>query len=72
MEILIYKTNISNATLTITREILDADSEIKKWSVDLDDCDRILRIVADKQGRFEEKKIEEQLKKAGIACEELV
>ena len=44
MEIFVFKTNIEFADLPRIKQTFDALPSIKKWTIDFDDCDRILRI----------------------------
>jgi cell fate (sporulation/competence/biofilm development) regulator YmcA (YheA/YmcA/DUF963 family) len=69
MEILVFKTNITNEEQT--REVgrvLDSIPVVEKFNFDLDDCDRILRIISNEPcARF----IESLLAGLGIDCKEL-
>jgi len=43
----IYKTDVSVATdFTALRRLLDNAPGIQTWSIDLEDCDKVLRVVA--------------------------
>jgi len=43
----IYKTNVSASTdFTALKRLLDNAPGIQTWSIDLEDCDKILRVVA--------------------------
>jgi hypothetical protein len=44
METLIFKTNIEMQDLPRIKQRFDALTSIKKWSIDFEDCDRVLRI----------------------------
>lgn len=47
MFIIIIKTSLHSGDQTATlKEILDTGYRIKSWSIDLDDCDKVLRVVA--------------------------
>jgi cell fate (sporulation/competence/biofilm development) regulator YmcA (YheA/YmcA/DUF963 family) len=69
MEILVFKTNLAN-----TRHIkkiepsLNLHPLIKEWNVDLHDCDKILRVVAESSAAAE---VEQIIFDAGHFCEEL-
>ena len=69
MQILVFKTN-----LTTTHQInnigstLNTHPAIQKWNVDLQDCDNILRVVANNIKPTDVKTI---LLDAGYFCEEL-
>lgn len=67
--VFIYKTDVSSS-LHVQRvgALFEADTSIKQWTFDLEDCDRILRIEA--QG-LHPQVIEQLLAKAGIAYEQL-
>jgi hypothetical protein len=67
--ILIFKTNINTPELIKKAgSILSAQSEIKKWNVDMDDCDKVLRIET---SRYEVENVIGILKPHEIYCEEL-
>ena len=69
MEILVFKTNLSNTRhIKNVRPVLNLHPYIKEWNVDLHDCDKILRVVTDNIGPAEVEKI---VFKAGYFCEEL-
>jgi hypothetical protein len=44
MEILVLKTNIEVQDLPRIKQRFDALTSIQKWTIDFDDCDRVLRI----------------------------
>jgi hypothetical protein len=44
MEILVLKTNIEKEDLPRIKQRLDALPSIQKWTIDFEDCDRVLRI----------------------------
>jgi hypothetical protein len=44
MEILVLKTNIEVQDLPRIKQRFDRLSSIQKWTIDFDDCDRVLRI----------------------------
>jgi hypothetical protein len=44
MEILVFKTNIESKDLPRIKQTFDALPSIKKWTIDFDDCDRVLRV----------------------------
>jgi hypothetical protein len=69
MEILIFKTNLTD--INHINEIgsrLNVHPDIFKWNVDLQDCDNILRVVAN---NIPGKKVEQLLGNAGYFCKEL-
>lgn len=48
MEVYVYKTNIAHKEmLSILEPVLSQQEEINQWSVDIEDCDNILRIVSE-------------------------
>jgi hypothetical protein len=68
--VLIFKTNIS--TLEQLRKVdstLSHRAEIDKWNVDLDDCDKVLRVETKV---LETSNVMEMLRSQQIYCEELV
>lgn len=69
IEILVYKTNLTDAKrIKDVESLLDVHPHIIKWNVDLDDCDKVLRIVSRNIAGAE---IENILLSAGYYCEEL-
>jgi hypothetical protein len=45
----IFKTNINSLSqIRSIDSILSGNSEIKQWSIDIDDCDKVLRIESDR------------------------
>jgi hypothetical protein len=44
MEILVMKTNIEQSDLPRLKKQFDKLPTIKKWTIDFDDCDHVLRI----------------------------
>lgn len=69
MDVLIFTTNVTEIDEVIdVTPLLKAVPSIKEWNFDLEDCDRILRIVADDiSPRF----IEVLMQNAGFSCMEL-
>ena len=69
MQILVFKTNLTDANhIGTIGSSLNVHPAISKWNVDLQDCDNILRIVAN---NIEPKEVENILSNAGYYCEEL-
>lgn len=69
MEVLVFKTNVSGEEeISEVRDLLSSLPAIESWNFDLDDCDRILRIVATDLYADE---VEDLLEGAGIRCVEL-
>jgi cell fate (sporulation/competence/biofilm development) regulator YmcA (YheA/YmcA/DUF963 family) len=69
MQILVFKTNLTDGRHVNTiGNSLNVHPAIEKWNVDLQDCDNILRVVADD---IAGKEVETMLLNAGYYCEEL-
>ena len=69
MEILVFKTSLTNkAHIRKVEPSLNLHPFITEWNVDLHDCDKILRVVADNIPAGEVEKI---VFSAGYLCEEL-
>ncbi len=70
MQILVFKTNLTdNKHLSVIKSALNHHPYIKKWNVDLQDCDNILRVESDGIAGDE---VESMLLNAGYYCEELL
>ena len=68
-KILVFKTNLANARhVKKIGAFLTLHPHIKEWNVDLHDCDKILRVVAEPIAAAEVEKI---ICEAGHFCEEL-
>jgi hypothetical protein len=69
VEILIFTTNIEKPEqVSMVKPLLIKNKAIHDWSFDLEDCDNILRIVAqDISPRY----IETLVRAAGFYCQEL-
>ncbi|MEI8058635.1 MAG: copper chaperone [Ferruginibacter sp.] len=69
MEILVFKTNLTNPNrISEVESSLDIHPGIYQWNVDLNDSDTILRIVSKS---IEAKEVENIVLSAGYYCEEL-
>jgi hypothetical protein len=69
MDILVFKTNISEEEDVIKVKVRMKDEQrIKRWTVDREDCDKVLRIEAD---ALQPGEIIALVTQAGYACEEL-
>lgn len=67
--VLVFKTNITSLVeVNAIACVLDSSSHIYDWSVDLDDCDHILRVVSDSVCVEE---VIACLRDLGFFCEEL-
>ena len=66
----IFKTNIkTKQEVNVIKTLLNSYLEIMKFSIDLEDIDKVLRIEADKS--LNKKFIIENIKSKGFICEEL-
>ena len=69
MDILIFKTDLDNRErITQVQPIIQNINGIKRWNVDMHDCDNVLRIEATK---LSPRSVETILQNAGYYCEEL-
>lgn len=69
MEILVFKTNVtSRKKVGKIAPLLTSVPTIRQWNVDLDDCDKVLRIEA---SGLTPGWVEQLLLKAGFSCREL-
>jgi len=69
MDILVFATNIADTkAVSKVKTLLTALPDIKNWNIDLDDCDRILRVECD---NLCPRKVESTLQTAGFDCYEL-
>lgn len=68
-DILIFKTNIRDEyDVEKIASLMLEDPRIKRWNIDLQDIDKVLRIEAQ---QVQEQEIIASLRKAGYRCEEL-
>jgi hypothetical protein len=68
-EILIFKTNIeSEYDLEKIAPFLNAERKIKRWNVDREDTDHVLRIESEQLDLI---KVIQSVEHAGFLCEEL-
>jgi hypothetical protein len=68
-EIFIFKTSVhTEAHVHQVATLFRPVKSIKQWSFDLEDCDRILRVVA---SDLEPESIAQLLSNAGVACEHM-
>jgi hypothetical protein len=69
MNVLVFKTNLhSPEKVTDVSPILTHLKDIKRWNVDVQDCDHVLRIESETVSAH---RIEQLLSAAGYYCEEL-
>ncbi|MCD9015751.1 hypothetical protein [Parachryseolinea silvisoli] len=66
MDIFLFTTNIQKSDLERLRALLEGTSGIKKWTIDLDDCDHVLRIVC--QG-IDSDALQDKLNEMGFNCQ---
>ncbi len=67
MEILVFKTNVtSKKKVSKVSPLLTSVPTIQQWNFDLDDCDKVLRIVATE---LNPGSVESLLQTAGFDCE---
>jgi hypothetical protein len=66
--ILVFKTNLSESDVENVAKVLSHDPRIKRWNVDLDDVDRVLRIESTQISPIE---VQHRVNAAGYRCEEL-
>ncbi|AMR31184.1 hypothetical protein A0256_06970 [Mucilaginibacter sp. PAMC 26640] len=69
MDVLIFKTSVTTPRqASRLQPLLSALADIKQYNFDLEDCDKVLRIVS---SRIEPQTIRHILQVAGFMCEEL-
>jgi len=69
MEVLVFKTSVSKRTqISKVKTLLKRIPAINQWNFDLEDCDNVLRIVAE---GLSPRQIESVLHTAGFECQEL-
>ena len=67
--ILIFRTNINTESdKRRVAEFFEAQALVKEWNVDMDDIDRVLRIVSQD---LRAREIIEQINRIGYQCQEL-
>jgi|GEM_PF-168205 len=69
IDILIFKTDVRNEyDVEKIASLMTEDPRIKRWSIDLQDIDKVLRVESQ---HVQEQEIISHLRKAGYRCEEL-
>ena len=69
MDILVFKTNVTEQhQLRKIQSLLMPVTDIKQWTVDLEDCDKVLRIECND---LNPREIEQLLFASGMFCREL-
>jgi hypothetical protein len=66
MDIFLFTTNIQKSDLERLRALLEGTSGVEKWTIDLDDCDHVLRIVC--QG-IDSDALGDKLNEMGFNCQ---
>jgi hypothetical protein len=69
MEILVLKTNIESDDLPRLKQQLGKIPDIQKWTIDLDDCDHVLRIESPTENLLPY--IVQEVEALGLLCVEL-
>lgn len=70
MKVMVFKTNLeAEEDVAEVKPLFERKKEIRKWSVDLEDCDRVLRIETDGS---DEQDIIGLVRKSGYECEVLL
>jgi len=68
--VIIFKTNIeTDQDLNKIALLLNTENRIRKWSVDREDIDHVLRIESE---GVDENKIKQKVEYAGFLCEDLI
>jgi len=69
MEILVFKTNLVDEThIAAVHEHLNVHPQIHQWNVDVEDCDKVLRIVS---SGIKAKEVEKIVGGVGYYCKEI-
>ena len=70
MELFIFKTDIrTKRQIKQLKPVLESNSHISRWTIDMDDIDRVLKVETDVNSCQEE--LITLVKSQGIYCEEL-
>lgn len=69
MEVLVFKTNLRRADdVERVTSTMNDEQRILKWTVDREDCDKVLRVESD---RILADEVAALIRQAGYSCEEL-
>lgn len=68
MEVFVFKTNLTRRRLNTLQRPLSTLVNGARWTVDWEDCDRVLRIESD---ALHPAAVETYLRAQGVECEEL-
>ena len=69
MDVLVFKTNLQQPRdVENVMSTMNDDRRIQRWTVDREDCDKVLRVEGDNILAAE---VVELIRKAGYSCEEL-
>lgn len=69
MEVLVFRTNLQQADdVERVTSTMNDEQRILRWTVDREDCDKVLRVESD---RMLPDEVAALIRKAGYSCEEL-
>ncbi len=68
MEVLVFKTDMTQQRQLLLADTLSSLGGLLRWSVDWEDCDRVLRVESD---NLPSQVVIERLERVKISCEEL-
>lgn len=68
MDVLVFKTDVTKRKVSKVSTLLTSFPAVEQWNFDLEDCDKILRIVSD---GLSPRLVESALQKVGVHCQEL-
>lgn len=69
MEVLVFKTNLQQADdVERVTSTMNDEQRILRWTVDREDCDKVLRVESD---RILADEVAALIRQAGYSCEEL-
>jgi hypothetical protein len=69
MNVLVFKTNLQQVNdVEKVMTTMNDDCRIKRWTVDHEDCDKVLRVESDD---IHPDEIAALIRRAGYSCEEL-
>lgn len=68
MEVLVFKTDLTQQRQPLLADTLSSLGGLLRWSVDWEDCDRVLRVESD---NLPSQAVIERLELVKIRCEEL-
>jgi hypothetical protein len=69
MEVLVFKTNLQRADdVERVMPTMNEEQRILRWTVDREDCDKVLRVESD---QIHADEVAALIRQAGYSCEEL-